>query len=111
MRGSAGRHRSRAVAVGGGLEDGMRPFTLLRVSGVPVSALSRVVLMEAAPPLAAATIVAAGIAYSTSILAVSRLTAEGAPIPSLGHVYCETLGSGVAIALLIIFLTSLSCAA
>jgi hypothetical protein len=53
---------SLAVAVGGGLVDRKRPFTLLRVSGVPVSALSRVVLMEAAPPLAAATVIAAGIA-------------------------------------------------
>jgi FtsX-like permease family len=96
---------SLAVAVGGGLVDRKRPFTLLRVSGIPVSALSRVVFMEAALPLAAATIIAAGIAYGTSILAVSRLTAEGVPIPSLGHVYYETLGSGVAIALLIIFMT------
>jgi hypothetical protein len=51
---------SLAVAVGGGLVDRKRPFTLLRVSGVPVSALSRVVLMEAALPLAAATVIAAG---------------------------------------------------
>ena len=96
---------SLAVAVGGGLVDRKRPFTLLRVSGVPVGALSRVVLMEAALPLAAATVIAASIAYGTSVLAVSRLGAEGVAIPSLGRVYYETLGAGLAIALLIILLT------
>ena len=62
---------SLAVAVGGGLADRKRPFTLLRVSGTQVGALSRVVLLEAAVPLAAATVAAAGIAYGTSMLAVS----------------------------------------
>jgi hypothetical protein len=96
---------SLAVAVGGGLVDRKRPFTLLRVSGVPAGALSRVVLMEAALPLAAATVIAAGIAYSTSVLAVSRLAAEGVTIPSPGRVYYETLGAGLVLALLVIFLT------
>jgi FtsX-like permease family protein len=96
---------SLAVAVGGGLVDRKRPFTLLRVSGVPVSALSRVVLMEAALPLAATTVIAAGIAYGTSVLAVSRLAAEGVAVPGLGRVYYETLGAGLAAALLIILLT------
>jgi hypothetical protein len=96
---------SLAVAVGGGLVDRKRPFTLLRVSGVPAGALSRVVLLEAALPLAAATVIAAGIAYCTSVLAESRLAAEGVAIPSPGRVYYETLGAGLAIALLIIGLT------
>ena len=43
---------SLAVAVGGGLVDRKRPFTLLRVSGTQVGVLSRVVLLEAAVPLA-----------------------------------------------------------
>jgi hypothetical protein len=77
---------------------------LLRVSGILSGALSRVVLMEAALPLAAATVIAAGIAYGTSVLAVSRLGAEGV-IPGLGRVYYETLGAGLAIALLVILLT------
>ena len=41
---------SLAVAIGGGLVDRKRPFTLLRVSGTPVSVLARVVLLEAAVP-------------------------------------------------------------
>jgi hypothetical protein len=96
---------SLAVAVGGGPVDRERPFTLLRVSRIPSGALSRVVLMEAALPLAAATVIAAGIAYGTSVLAVSRLGAEGVAIPGLGRVYYETLGAGLAIALLVILLT------
>ena len=93
------------MAVGGGRVDRKRPFTLLRVSGVPASALSRVVLMEAALPLAAATVIAAGIAYGPSVLAVSRLAAESVAIPSPGRVYCETLGAGLVLALLVILLT------
>ena len=62
---------SLAVTVGGGLVDRKRPFTLLRVSGTPVGVLSRVVLLEAAVPLVAATMVAAGIAYGTSVMAFS----------------------------------------
>ena len=67
--------------------------------------LSRVVLLEAALPLAAATAVAAGIAYGTSVLAVSRLAASGIATPALGHVYYETMGGGLGIALLVILLT------
>lgn len=41
---------SLAVAVGGGLVDRRRPFTLLRVGGTQVGVLSGVVLLEAAVP-------------------------------------------------------------
>ena len=74
---------SLAVAVGGGLVDRKRPFTLLRVSGTQVGVLSRVVMLEAAVPLLAATVVAAGIAYGTSVLAFVRLApsrSSGPPI-------------------------------
>ena len=64
---------SLAVAVGGGLVDRKRPFTLLRVSGTPIRTLYRVVLLEAAVPLAAATVVTAALAYGMSILTVLRL--------------------------------------
>jgi hypothetical protein len=96
---------SLAVAVGGGLVDRKRAFTLLRVSGTPVSTLSRVVLMEAALPLAAATTIAAVIAYGTSVLAVVRIAPPGTAIPQLGHVYYATMGIGLGIALLVIGVT------
>lgn len=96
---------SLAVAVGGGLVDRKRPFTLLRVSGTPVGVLSRVVLMEAAVPLVAATVVAAGIAYGTSILAFVRLAPAGTAIPRLGSDYYTLMGIGLAVAFVVITVT------
>ena len=96
---------SLAVAVGGGLVDRKRPFTLLRVSGTPVGVLSRVVLMEAAVPLAAATILAAGIAYGTSVLAFVRLAPAGTAIPQLGSDYYALMGIGLAVAFGVITVT------
>jgi hypothetical protein len=96
---------SLAVAAGGGLVDRKRPFTLLRVSGTPVSVLSRVVLYEAAVPLLTATVVAAVIAYGTSILAFVRLAPAGTTIPRLGSSYFLLMGIGLAIAFAVIAAT------
>ncbi|HEX9039721.1 MAG TPA: FtsX-like permease family protein [Trebonia sp.] len=89
---------SLAVAVGGGLVDRKRPFTLLRVSGTQAGVLYRVVLLEAALPLLAATILAAAIAYGTSVLAVVRLAPAGTGIPQLGHDYYAIMGIGLVVA-------------
>jgi hypothetical protein len=96
---------SLAVAVGGGLVDRKRPFTLLRVSGTQVSVLTRVVLFEAAVPLAAATVIAAGIAYGASVLAFVRLAPATSAIPLLGHDYFAIMGVGLAAAIGIIGVT------
>lgn len=52
---------SLTVSAGGGFVERKRPFTLLRVSGTPVSVLSRVVLLGAAVPLVTVTVIAAAI--------------------------------------------------
>ena len=96
---------SLAVSVGGGLVDRKRPFTLLRVSGTPVSVLSRVVLLEAAVPLVAATVVAAAIAYGTSVTAFLRLAPVGTAIPQLGRDYYTIMGIGLVVAFGVITLT------
>ena len=96
---------SLAVAVAGGLVDRKRPFTLLRVSGTQVGVLSKVALLEAAVPLVAATVVAAGIAYGTSLLAFVRLAPTGTAIPQLGHDYYALIGIGLVIACGIITVT------
>jgi hypothetical protein len=96
---------SLAVAIGGGLTDRKRAFTLLRVSGTPVRTLYRVLLLEAVLPLAAATLVAAGLAYGMSVLAVTQMAPAGTPVPMLGHVYFATMGAGLAIALIVIGVT------
>jgi hypothetical protein len=96
---------SLAVAVGGGLVDRKRPFTLLRVSGTGVGVLSGVVLLEAAVPLVAATVLAAGIAYGTSVLAFVRLAPAGTAIPQLGYDYYALMGAGLVIAFGVIAVT------
>jgi hypothetical protein len=96
---------SLAVTVGGGLVDRKRPFTLLRVSGTPVSVLSRVVLLEAAVPLVAATVVAAAIAYGTSLTAFLRLAPPGTAVPQLGHDYYTIMGIGLVVAFGVITVT------
>ena len=60
--------------------------------------LSGVVLLEAAVPLVAATLLAAGIAYWTSVLAFVRLAPAGTAIPQLGHDYYDLMGAGLVIA-------------
>ena len=96
---------SLAVAAGGGLVDRKRPFTLLRVSGTPVSVLARVVLFEAAVPLMTATALAAAIAYGTSMLAFVKLAPAGTQIPELGAAYYLLMSIGLAIALAVIAAT------
>jgi FtsX-like permease family protein len=96
---------SLAVAVGGGLVDRKRPFTLLRVSGTQIGVLSTVVLLEAAVPLAAATLIAAGIAYGTSMLAFIRLAPIGTAIPQLGHDYYTLMAIGLVAAFAVITVT------
>ncbi len=96
---------SLAVTVGGGLVDRKRPFTLLRVSGTQVGVLARVVLLEAAVPLLAATIVAAGIAYGTSMWAFVRLAPAGTAVPQLGPDYYALMGTGLAVAFGVITVT------
>jgi hypothetical protein len=90
---------SLVVSIGGGLVDRKRPFTLLRVGGTPLGTLARLVLLEAVLPLAAALVVAAGIAYGMSVLAVLRLAPPGTPVPALTGTYWATMGAGLAIAL------------
>ena len=96
---------SLAVAVGGSLVERKRPFTLLRVSGTPTSVLYKVVLLEAVMPLIGAALLAAGAAYGISVLLVGKLAPAGTPVPVLGHVYYLTMGTGVAVSLLVILLT------
>ncbi len=67
--------------------------------------LSRVVSMEAAVPLVAATIVAGGIAYGMSVLAFVRLAPAGTAIPKLGSDYYALMGIGLAVAFGVIMVT------
>jgi hypothetical protein len=48
------------VSVAGGLNDRKRPFSMLRLTGVSLPTLRRVVALESATPLLAAAVVAIG---------------------------------------------------
>jgi hypothetical protein len=96
---------SLTVAVGGGMVERKRPFSLLRLSGTPVATLYRVVFLEGALPLAAATLVAAGTAYGISVLAVEKLAPAGTPTPGLDQAYYLIMGTGLLIALLVVLVT------
>jgi hypothetical protein len=96
---------SLAVAVGGALVERKRPFTLLRVSGTQLRVLSRVVVLEAAVPLLASTLLAAAIAYGTTLLAFTRLGPVGAGLPHLTSDYFTIMGIGLVVAFGIILLT------
>jgi ABC-type antimicrobial peptide transport system permease subunit len=93
---------SLAVTVGGGLVERKRPFTLLRVTGTQISTLYRVVLLEAVLPLAAATIVAGGLAYLVSVVTVGKIAPAGTPVPVPGGAYFATMGFGLLGSLLVI---------
>ncbi|MGC9666179.1 FtsX-like permease family protein [Planosporangium sp. 12N6] len=54
---------SLAVSVVGGLTERKRPFSLLRLTGVPVRLLRRVVALESAVPLLVAAVVAVGTGF------------------------------------------------
>ena len=93
---------SLAVSVGGSLVERKRPFTLLRVTGTAKSVLYRVVFAEAVLPLVAATVVAGGLGYLIAFLTVGKLAPAGTPVPSPGHAYYLTMGTGLIAALLVI---------
>ncbi len=95
---------SLAVAVAGGLLERKLPFSLLRLTGMPLAHLRRVVLLEAAVPLllVAAVSAAAGLLAADLIL---RATPNGfglsAPEPS----YYLIMAGGLAAALAVVAMT------
>jgi FtsX-like permease family len=96
---------SLAVTVGGGMVERKRPFSLLRLSGVPITTLYKVVLLEAVLPLVTATLIAAGIGYGISVLAIKKIAAAGAPLPTLGSSYFLLMGAGLVASLCVILVT------
>jgi hypothetical protein len=94
-----------AIAMGGGVVDRKRPFTLLRVSGTPTGVLRRVVLIESVLPLAAAAVVAGLIGFVAS-LPVNRVLNQGihASVVHLpDHTYYLGVGAGLLVAIAVIF--------
>jgi predicted lysophospholipase L1 biosynthesis ABC-type transport system permease subunit len=96
---------SLAVAVGGGLMERKRPFTLLRVTGVQLRVLNRVVLLETVLPLTLTAVIAAAAGLGT---AASILRTLGPKVGSLtlpGHGYFLTLGCALVASLAVLLVT------
>lgn len=94
---------SLAVAVAGSLVERRRPFALLRLTGMPIRSLRRVVLLEAAVPLMGLTIVSAASGLLTAELLIRAL--RGATIRTPGLPYYLTVLAGIAIALALVLST------
>jgi cell division protein FtsX len=78
---------SLAISIGGGLLERKRPFTLLRVSGVSRRTLDGVILLEAALPLIAGSLIAAGIGLGAGIPAIASILAAFAADDATIRVY------------------------
>ncbi|HEY1484776.1 MAG TPA: FtsX-like permease family protein [Micromonosporaceae bacterium] len=98
---------SLAIAMGGGMVERKRPFTLLRVSGTATRVLRRVLLLESILPLIVATVVAAVAGLASAIPVGIDLAPAGAPgaIQLPGHTYFLTMGAGLLISLALVAAT------
>jgi ABC-type antimicrobial peptide transport system permease subunit len=96
---------SLAVTVGGSVVDRKRPFTLLRLSGTPTSALRRVVLLEAMLPLLVASLVAAAVGVGVAAPVIQTLLPSVAHAAHPGPIYYVTMAGGLAVALAVTLMT------
>ena len=96
---------SLAVAVAGGFVERKRPFGLLRLAGMPLANLRRVVLLEAAVPLVLVVVVsvAAGLLAASLILDAALTLKVGLAMPSWS--YCGVMLGGLLAALAVVALT------
>jgi predicted lysophospholipase L1 biosynthesis ABC-type transport system permease subunit len=96
---------SLAVSVGGGLMERKRPFTLLRVTGVQLRVLYRVVLLESVLPLTLTAVVAAAAGLGTAASIMRTLGPKLGSLTLPGHVYFLTLGCALAASLAVLLAT------
>lgn len=91
---------SLVVSAAGGLSDRKRPFSLLRLTGVPLGLLRRTVLLESAVPLLAVSIVAIGTGFLAAHLFLKAQLDYSLQAP--GADYYVTILAGLATALAVI---------
>jgi len=89
-----------AVSVTAGVNDRKRPFSLLRLTGVPLSTLRRVVALEAALPLLIISVMSAGIGFPAATLFLQSQLGETLRAPGAG--YYALVAAGLAASLAII---------
>ncbi len=76
---------SLAVSVTAGVNDRKRPFSLLRLTGVPVAVLRRMVALEAAVPLVLIAIVSVGMGFVAAALFLRSQLDETLRAPGLDY--------------------------
>ena len=89
-----------AVSVIGGIADRRRPFSLLRLTGVPLAILRRVIALESAVPLIAIAVVSVGLGLLGSDLFLTAQLDSGLRMPGLAYFACVVGGVVVSLALL-----------
>ncbi len=94
---------SLAVNVAAGLGERKRPFSLLRLSGVPTAVLHRVVALESALPLLMVAAVAIAVGLTAAALYLSSQVGIAFHLPGTG--YWATVGAGLAASLAVIAAT------
>jgi hypothetical protein len=93
---------SLAVSVAGGVLERKRPFTLLRLTGTPVSALYKVALIESAVPLLGAAVLAAAAGLLVAVRVVRQLGASGTSIALPDLTYMLAVGGGLVLSLALV---------
>ena len=93
---------SLAVAISGSLVERRRAFTLLRVSGTPIRALYRTVVLETILPLVAATLLAAGVGLLLAYPMARALAPDRHALTLPDGSYYAVLGASLAIAVAVI---------
>lgn len=83
---------SLAVSVAGGLTDRKRPFSLLRLTGVQLATLRRVVLLESALPLLVVAVVAIGMGFLAAQLFLQAQYGYSVRAPDFSYYVLVLLG-------------------
>ena len=91
---------SLAVSVAAGLTDRKRPFSLLRLTGVPLSLLRRVVALEGVVPLLVSAVVSAGAGFAAAALFLQSQLDYSLRAP--GIEYYAVVGAGLVVSLAVI---------
>jgi predicted lysophospholipase L1 biosynthesis ABC-type transport system permease subunit len=91
---------SLAVSVAAGLTDRKRAFSLLRLSGVPLALLRRVVALEGVVPLLVSAVVSAGAGFVAAALFLRSQLDYSLRAPGLE--YYVVVGSGLVVSLAVI---------
>jgi predicted lysophospholipase L1 biosynthesis ABC-type transport system permease subunit len=94
---------SLAVSVIAGIGDRKRPFSLLRLTGAPLSLLRRVIAIESALPLLVTAVIAIGTAFLAAGLFLKSQLSENLRAPGSG--YYVIVAAGLLVSLGIIATT------